>query len=99
MKGYRWLDRRYKAGYNAIFFSCEDMMKLSSTSMDRKLTLRQRVTRKIHLFLCTWCRRYEQQLKFLRCNIQHFKEEFPEQGETSLSPEAHNRILKEIRKS
>ena len=74
-------------------------MKLSSTSMDWKLTWRQRVTRKIHFFLCTWCRRYEQQLQFLRSNIRHYKEQFPKQSETLLSPEARKRILEEIRKA
>ena len=74
-------------------------MKLSSTSMDWKLTRRQRVTRKIHFFVCTWCRRYEQQIQFLRGNIRHYKEEFPKHGETSLSAEARKRILEEIRKS
>ena len=94
--GYDRVNHYYKCGYNAIFYSCEQMMKLSSTSMEKRLSWRERFTRKIHFFLCTWCRRYEKQLGFLRKNIARYGEEIPEHGTEDLSSEARARIRKRL---
>ncbi len=37
-----------------------------SKSMDRKLTLYQRMGIRFHLMMCALCRRYQQQLLFIR---------------------------------
>jgi predicted anti-sigma-YlaC factor YlaD len=46
--------------------NCKETTELVSRSLDEKLTLHQRLSVGLHLFRCVACRRYEQQLKFLR---------------------------------
>jgi predicted anti-sigma-YlaC factor YlaD len=46
--------------------NCKQVSDLISRSLDEKLTLRQRFGVGLHLIRCAICRRYEQQLKFLR---------------------------------
>lgn len=46
--------------------SCSEMARLSSTSLERPLTLRERILRLAHFLACDWCLRYARQLRFLR---------------------------------
>lgn len=46
--------------------SCKDITALVSASLDRKLSLRERLQVRIHLAYCTGCTRFEQQMKFMR---------------------------------
>ena len=62
----RWLLRSLKP--------CSYMASLMSESMDRPLSLRERVQLKLHLIVCTWCVRYLNQLNFMR---QLFRAELP----------------------
>ena len=94
--GYDRVDRYYKRCYNAIFFSCERMSRLSSELHDRPLSLRERVMRRIHLRMCTWCRRYENQLQFLRNQFKHYASEYPEKSTEKLPEDSKKRLLKKI---
>jgi hypothetical protein len=42
------------------------MVSLMSESMDRPLSLGERVQLKLHLIVCTWCVRYLNQINFMR---------------------------------
>ncbi|TAK83523.1 MAG: zf-HC2 domain-containing protein [Betaproteobacteria bacterium] len=46
--------------------SCKDVSTLLSDRLDRKLSLRERISLRIHLAMCTGCSRVERQLEFLR---------------------------------
>lgn len=45
--------------------SCERAAALSSASMDRRLTLRERLALYPHLAMCVLCRRFRRQIRFL----------------------------------
>ncbi|MBC7931526.1 MAG: zf-HC2 domain-containing protein [Rubrivivax sp.] len=45
---------------------CKQMAVVMSESMDRPLTLRERVEMKLHLWVCVWCVWYLEQLRALR---------------------------------
>ena len=47
-------------------FSCKKITGMISESMDRNLPLYQRMGIRFHLMMCALCRRYEQQLLFIR---------------------------------
>ena len=47
-------------------FSCKKITGMISESMDRKLPLYQRMGIRFHLMMCALCRRYQQQLLFIR---------------------------------
>ena len=46
--------------------NCRDATKLLSQALDRPLTPWQRTQLRLHLLFCLGCRRFEQQVGFLR---------------------------------
>ncbi|NOT83978.1 MAG: zf-HC2 domain-containing protein [Methylococcaceae bacterium] len=46
--------------------SCKEISALLSESMDRQLTWQERGGMRMHLFMCSKCQRFEQQMQFLR---------------------------------
>ena len=65
----------------SLFFivSCQRYSELSSHYLDRKLSLRERITFNIHHFHCTFCRRFFKQIKSLDtvAKSSFFKEHLP----------------------
>lgn len=57
--------------------SCKDMTKLISDSLDRKITLRQRMELWLHIMMCGMCRRFRSFVLALRRRIraQDFNQE------------------------
>lgn len=53
-----WLARRLPA--------CRDITPMFSESLDRKLSVKEKIVMKLHLFTCDACKRYVKQLHFLR---------------------------------
>jgi hypothetical protein len=63
----------YKKATHAIRYwllrklpTCKDTSAIMSQSLDRRLTLRERVTMKLHLWVCIWCVWYLEQLHIMR---------------------------------
>ena len=54
---------------------CKDIVKIISASLDRKLTLRERLIMKLHLAACEPCVRYLDQSKLLSTAAQTIDEE------------------------
>ncbi|NIO16495.1 MAG: hypothetical protein GTN70_05785 [Deltaproteobacteria bacterium] len=46
--------------------NCKDVTRLLSESMERELTLWQRVSLRLHLAMCVFCRSFKEQLLHLR---------------------------------
>jgi len=64
-----------------------------SQSMERQLTLRERVLLKLHLWVCAWCVWYLEHLKLLRTSLRARPEAASgEHTGASLSSEARERI-------
>lgn len=53
-----WLSHRLPA--------CKEVTRLASDKMERQLSLRQRLGVKLHLLMCSLCKRYVQQLQAMR---------------------------------
>jgi hypothetical protein len=89
--GIYWLARRLPA--------CQDTARMLSDAMDRPLSLRQRLDIKLHLMICTWCARYEKQLRFIR-DVLHRQAEGLEHANpplaASLSSDARERIKRAL---
>lgn len=47
-------------------FNCKEVTRRASESLDRKLSLHERVGMRIHLLICKHCSRYWEQLLILR---------------------------------
>lgn len=78
-------------------FNCKKVSRLVSESLDRKLPLYQRMGIRIHLLICKFCRRFQQQLMLIREILR--AEALYEDTEPylSLPPEAQKRIKRFLR--
>jgi hypothetical protein len=78
--------------------SCEEVTRLVSESLDRELSLRQRVSTKIHFMMCRLCSRYNKQLAGLReaFRLHAMREEDVDIYPASLSSEARERIKQSL---
>jgi Putative zinc-finger len=76
--------------------SCRDVSELVSRAMDERLSLRKRLSIRLHLSMCSLCRRYEKQLRLLRQATQHYADPEENEVEASLSPEAKARLEKAL---
>ena len=47
-------------------FSCEEITRLFSESLERKLPMHQRLQMHLHMLLCHYCSRFRKQIEFLR---------------------------------
>lgn len=82
-----WLLRRLPA--------CKQIVKVISESMERKLSLRERITVKLHLWICLWCVWYLEHLNLMRDTIRTKASQEPNLDSSSLpplSPEARERM-------
>ena len=71
-----------------------------SESMERRLSLRERINVRLHLWICLWCVWYIEQLQLLRTTIRSRAKEEPNLDSTSLpslSPEARERMKQSLR--
>ena len=58
----RWLLRRLPP--------CEQIVAVISQSLERPLSLRERVLRRLHLWVCIWCVWYQEQLQIMRKTLR-----------------------------
>jgi hypothetical protein len=86
-----WLLRRLRAGKQTV--------ELISQSMERPLSLRERVLLKLHLSICMWCQRYLEHLQLMRdaLRLQENENDEAEVAPTTrLSDEARERIRRSL---
>lgn len=88
-----WLGRRLP--------TCEEVLPVLSESLERKLTLRERVTLKLHFLICVYCVRYLKQLRLLRSAIRARSEQISQEDSAhaaapALSDEARERLKRAL---
>ncbi len=78
--------------------TCQQTVEKISQSMERKLTLRERIDLKLHLWICAWCQWYLEHLKIIRDAARAKGAESPdlESMSPSLSAEARERIKRKL---
>ena len=85
----RWLLRRLP--------TCKETVKVISHSMERPLSLRERVLMKLHLTVCMWCQWYFEHLHIMRNTLEATKDRETAIAPTvSLSDEARERIKRRL---
>jgi hypothetical protein len=96
--------RKIKNGFNQIAWkflpSCKEITALISRDLEKDLSWREKLAMKIHLYICTPCRRYLAQLKFMS-EVLATQDEKLEKGEyeTRLSSEASERLKEALKSS
>ncbi len=90
---------RFKSAINRVLsrfvFTCHDMSRLSSQSLDVTLPFLTRLRMKFHLLICRWCRRYRAQLTILRRSLSRLGTDAADTG-PALPAEARERIRKKL---
>jgi hypothetical protein len=71
---------------------CRDIAQLSSQSLDRKLTLRERIGMRIHGWICSWCIDYSNQVQIVSDKVKSDGESLAELNDEKLSDECRERI-------
>jgi hypothetical protein len=82
-----------------IMTSCKQAARLVSISVERKLTLREFLSMRIHLLMCKTCTRYNNQIKALRkIFIRHGEvlENTPASPHECLDPRTKECMKKEL---
>lgn len=78
--------------------NCKRTSVLVSQSLDRPLTWRERWAVRLHLLICVYCRRFAQQLQWMRRAMQGWQEQVAEDSEVALSQDARDRITQQLDK-
>jgi hypothetical protein len=78
-------------------FNCQQVSRLVSKSMDRKLPLIQKMGIRFHLMMCRLCSNYRRQLIFMRRLLQISRQhEDTSKSDLHLPLNARERIQKEL---
>src|SRR6476620_10121143 len=75
--------------------TCKETVKVISESMERRLSLQERITVKLHLWICLWCVWYLEHLQLMRDTIRSKAAQEPNLDSSALpqlSSEARERI-------
>ena len=92
-----WL-RKSIASLNArLMFSCHDMTRLISQAQDGALPRFVRYKMRVHYLLCTGCRRYQGQLRFLRTAMHRLSDSAESIPGQSLPQESRTRLKQLLR--
>lgn len=78
--------------------TCAEMSRLASRSLERPLSLKERVKARLHFIICAWCARYFQQIHLLHSAAKSLDHHEPGRSKgPGLSAEARARMVKQIR--
>lgn len=94
-EGEFWLGRRLP--------TCRELTPVLSQSLERRLTLREQLTLRLHFLICAYCARYLKQLRFMRDALRAREaraleaDAADDNAASSLAPEARERIRRALR--
>ncbi len=86
----------WKSIWYVLSLTCDESSRLLSDAMDRDLTRVERTALRMHNLTCKSCRRFIEQLEFLR---RAASGAVLSQNRKALSPEARNRLRESIRQA
>ena len=75
-----------------LFPSCREAARLQSEGLDHALSFFQRAGLGLHLLVCSWCRRYGKQIRFMKGAVHERADAVHEAEPQALSKEAKERM-------
>lgn len=66
--------------------------------MDKELSLLTRIKLRIHYLMCSFCKRYAKQLKYMRTVAHEFPEKIGEVSDAKLPADAKARLKEALRR-
>ena len=76
--------------------TCREATRLAANAMDRPLTFRERVKLSLHNLLCSYCRSYMRQLRFVRKWVRRMRVPDASPSGTELPTVSASRIKKTL---
>ena len=76
--------------------NCKQTSQLVSQSLDRRLSLRERIAVRIHLLICKYCKRFSQQLFAMRLGLQRMTKSVENDTQLHMPSESKARIAKAL---
>ena len=77
--------------------TCQQTVEKISQSMERSLSLRERINLKLHVWICVWCQWYLEHLHIMRETARAKADEPPDfTSSPGLSNEARERIRRRL---
>jgi len=77
--------------------TCQQTVEVISQSMERSLSLKERINLKLHLWICVWCQWYLEHLQIIRETARAKADEPPDFiSGAGLSTEARERIRRNL---
>jgi hypothetical protein len=78
--------------------NCKQTSLLVSQSLDRPLTWRERWAVRTHLLICVYCRRFKQQLLWIRRHLSSWQQQMADDASITLSAAAKERMTQQLDK-
>ncbi|HLA10915.1 MAG TPA: zf-HC2 domain-containing protein [Pyrinomonadaceae bacterium] len=99
MKLYLKIRRRFRQRLLLSSQPCRQIVPLMSESLERRLSIVERVRLRIHMIVCDWCRRYLEQVGLLQQVAQtDSSTQIVEATTVRLSDEARRRLLASLKR-
>ncbi len=76
--------------------SCREAARAQSEALDHSLPAAKRFGLWLHLLMCQLCRRYGNQIRFLRSAAHEYEDKQAESMPQQLSPEARDRLKRAL---
>jgi len=76
--------------------SCKESSQLISQSLDRALSVRERLALRLHLLICDVCSRFVKQMNLLRLAMRRMTQQMEQDEDLKLPPDARKRIADKI---
>jgi hypothetical protein len=77
--------------------SCPEVVRIISQGMDQELSLLTRIKLRIHYLMCSFCKRYEKQLRSMRTMAREFPERIGDASEEKMPDEVKQRMRDALR--
>ncbi len=78
--------------------TCKQASQFISQSLDRPLTLRERLALKLHLLICKYCKRFSQQLVSMRVALETMTKMAENDNSIEMPKESKRRIAENVKK-
>ncbi|PCI26916.1 MAG: hypothetical protein COB67_09635 [SAR324 cluster bacterium] len=72
--------------------NCEEISELLSASLDRRLSLAEKLSLRLHWAMCKFCREYKRQMLMIHQALSHWKKTAPQSEDLQLSLKAKQSI-------
>jgi hypothetical protein len=79
---------------------CEEITRMASESLERPLTLKELIQKRLHFLICVWCARYWSQITTMRETVRahtHDIETSEDRAGATLSVDAKERLKRALR--